>query len=1000
MSGGATEPSEAAPLVAAEAGCSESALLRELGGDQYALREVEMGEGEDSGSELSELEDMEEEKEEKETGRPNFIRADPHQRVEQSTQEFFRRRPSAPSNDPEDNIFATPGKATMGGALAHALSAVAPSSPHQMGMALTPEVAKDFNEGVGMEVAPDDWAEEVASQGGDAMEGVTGPDRSPTPPTPTPTPAKWGGATRTPEENRTAPVPVPVTPTKGSKRMAMGTPRPTRRYRPAARPIPVGFAAASALEQILAAIAGVERKMEGKIEALKEVMMEGMTAMVADADSRAAAMMADAEEREKRLAVRLLAFEGLETEMVEKGKWEIEQWKVWAKEMGERKGELRAIKATVDGAVQQLATLAAGSAVGPPAPCTEKPQQNLMLPVVPAAPGVSRKAKGSVHQQRRQTALNEVATRYEKLDTMEGVVATAPALQENPIEEWSEMEGVEREGLYASQHAPPEGEEPAVIQPPARPAARKAKGKGKEATPVAPRSILKRPETAAVERASLERKEPVEGKRKAEEKEVARKRWEDYSKMSEMERWVYDEAVGPIKATTYDGQGSIEEAAAIQQIVHKVGIRAVEERWERRYDEARAPPEPFRQQQWQPPRQVQQQQQQQQRQVSVPVRPVDWAQRAQAAASLPQTKRPQKIARGGKTTKESTGLEPVKRALKWDERMIVFERSVDAPQITPATATSVVANINIALSKVAPPHVRTTVGKISARGRLSTMAREGASAAMLLRFKKEIIEAARKADRGIINVRDNESWVELKILVPYVRYRHPEGLADLREQIEAENEGVVVPPFSMRWVRAKNVIESHYQQGALPAGRASVVFKVPNKAAGQKLLSEIWVAGNRFKALPYVPNRADTLCGRCSHWGHSEFRCPQAEVTCAVCSGSHRTESHKCEVATCGAIGQVCPHTVMRCPNCGGNHPAQDGRCRAKGAAIAIARGARSGAGELAQWRAQPLSPSRQAEGISADSQMLNEGGCSGNPDEMEAAIEMETSGTAPPVAV
>jgi hypothetical protein len=196
MSGGATEPSEAAPLVAAEAGRSESALLRELGGDQYALREVEMGEGEDSGSELSELEDTEEEKkEEKETGRPNFVRADPHQRVEQSTQEFFRRRPSAPSDDAEDDIFATPGKATMGGALAHALSAVAPSSPHQMGMALTPKVAKDFSEGVGMEAAPDDWAEEVASQGGDAMEGVTGPDRSPTPPIPIPTLARWGSTT-------------------------------------------------------------------------------------------------------------------------------------------------------------------------------------------------------------------------------------------------------------------------------------------------------------------------------------------------------------------------------------------------------------------------------------------------------------------------------------------------------------------------------------------------------------------------------------------------------------------------------------------------------------------------------------------------------------------------------------------------------------------------------------------------------------------------------------
>jgi len=37
---------------------------------------------------------------------------------------------------------------------------------------------------------------------------------------------------------------------------------------------------------------------------------------------------------------------------------------------------------------------------------------------------------------------------------------------------------------------------------------------------------------------------------------------------------------------------------------------------------------------------------------------------------------------------------------------------------------------------------------------------------MLLLFKKEIIEAARRADKAIINVVANETWAELKILVP------------------------------------------------------------------------------------------------------------------------------------------------------------------------------------------------------------------------------------------
>ena len=106
--------------------------------------------------------------------------------------------------------------------------------------------------------------------------------------------------------------------------------------------------------------------------------------------------------------------------------------------------------------------------------------------------------------------------------------------------------------------------------------------------------------------------------------------------------------------------------------------------------------------------------------------------------------------------------------------------------------------------------------KVSRQGRLSTAARQGASAVMLLQFKKGIIEAARRADNAIINVITNETWAALKILVPYAQYRHPSGLADLWDPIEMENEGVVVPPFSMRWMRCKTLIEQHFQDGNSP----------------------------------------------------------------------------------------------------------------------------------------------------------------------------------------
>ena len=157
-----------------------------------------------------------------------------------------------------------------------------------------------------------------------------------------------------------------------------------------------------------------------------------------------------------------------------------------------------------------------------------------------------------------------------------------------------------------------------------------------------------------------------------------------------------------------------------------------------------------------------------------------------------------RVGRKGKEERAPTGLEQLKHSIPRDERRIVFERASGVPQIDPAVATSAAAHVNIALSRVAPAHNRTKAFRISVQGRLSTTARFAASAAMLLRFKKEILEAARKTDRAIISVAANETWVELKILVPYDRYRHPNRLAELREQIEAENPGVVVPPLSMK----------------------------------------------------------------------------------------------------------------------------------------------------------------------------------------------------------
>ena len=130
MSGGTGPSNDAAPVVTAELDHRESSLLRELVGDQEALREVEMGE--DSGSEPSEPEsnaaaagEMEEEWEGKGCGMSNFRRAAPGAGQHLSTQEFFRR--GAQLSMSEINIFGTPGKTPTRGALPRSLSAAASS---------------------------------------------------------------------------------------------------------------------------------------------------------------------------------------------------------------------------------------------------------------------------------------------------------------------------------------------------------------------------------------------------------------------------------------------------------------------------------------------------------------------------------------------------------------------------------------------------------------------------------------------------------------------------------------------------------------------------------------------------------------------------------------------------------------------------------------------------------------------------------------------------------
>jgi len=182
------------------------------------------------------------------------------------------------------------------------------------------------------------------------------------------------------------------------------------------------------------------------------------------------------------------------------------------------------------------------------------------------------------------------------------------------------------------------------------------------------------------------------GGKKEEEKEAAMKRWEE-GNLSQEEGETYSATARPIRDLAADAD-AIEEVATGQRVAHMAGMRALGSQWEEDWAHGHAAsPQQQRQQQQQPrlPEWEQQQRPQQQQQQQ------QQHQQKQASPRVPQQRQQQG---------------------SWAQSAVV--------------AASAAAFVNITLSKVAQAHVRTEALRISVQGRLSTTARFGASAAMLL----------------------------------------------------------------------------------------------------------------------------------------------------------------------------------------------------------------------------------------------------------------------------
>jgi hypothetical protein len=276
------------------------------------------------------------------------------------------------------------------------------------------------------------------------------------------------------------------------------------------------------------------------------------------------------------------------------------------------------------------------------------------------------------------------------------------------------------------------------------------------------------------------------------------------------------------------------------------------------------------------------------------------------------------------------------------ERRLILRRDEGVPRPNKMDQEIVSAINRVLFHQKAPAHIRIMNAKRNARGTITAITHQNATAAMALIYRDVIITAARTVDKGVIDVEENESWERLKIhAVPLVRYmgKGTEGLQKMREEFEAENEGIKVPT-QVRWLANTRTIRERRQNGEIAA--SSVVFVVKGSKAARGLVKNgIKAAGVWYRVETYTNAGPDSRCELCCGWGHIENKCSN-KPTCGYCSGHHRTGDHKCNVVGCTAKqGSLCSHTLEKCPNCKGNHIAFSNRCAKKTEAARAARQSR-----------------------------------------------------------
>jgi len=300
----------------------------------------------------------------------------------------------------------------------------------------------------------------------------------------------------------------------------------------------------------------------------------------------------------------------------------------------------------------------------------------------------------------------------------------------------------------------------------------------------------------------------------------------------------------------------------------------------------------------------------------------------------------QKVKRNGQHKKKE--LKPVPPGQNSMEKMrVTFKRDNGLP-LSQKKDLDISSKVNRVLFEAKFPyfvHIQ-GVTKIT-RGCLSTITTPGATAEMLIRFREVVIRAARKVDAGIVDIETNEHWERVRMHgVNFDRYLGKKtggGLQKLRQELQAENEGVVLP-LAINWIGGPKDAQKRKEE---EKKASSVVFAVKGSKMAENILrGGLRAAGVKYDVQKFSTAGSDSFCGVCSRWGHVEAKCGALKIlACMLCVGRHLTKYHKCNMVGCKAnAGQNCTHNVDKCVNCKRNHIAKANACVKKQEAIKTAR--------------------------------------------------------------